>query len=114
MTETRDGPRDDGGDDASPSPENLVSQRYYDPAENGDLTTAIVGAVAEAEGVEVTAVTEPLLYDAIDAEALELSLFDGSERSGRGDPGSVQFDYHGFTIVVDSDGWVRVYDAHSD
>lgn len=114
MTETRDGSQNGGKDDAPPGAESLVSQRHYDPDENGDLTMAIVGAVAEAKSVEITALTEPLLYDTIDAEALEISLFGTSTGAEPTDPGRVQFEYHGFTITVDSDGWIRVYESSSD
>jgi hypothetical protein len=99
--------------DSSPDSDALVSQRYYDPEADDDLTTTIIEAVAEAKDVEATAVTDPLLYDSIDAAALEDSLFNQSAAVDPADSGSVRFEYHGFTITVESEGWVTVYDDRS-
>lgn len=119
MTKTQDSPPDgnengEDGEDALDAAERLVTQRHYDPDDAGDLTATIIGAVADAKDVEMTAVTDPVLYDAVDAEALELSLFDDSEETLTADLGQVEFDYHGFTITVGSDGWVKVYEDFSD
>lgn len=46
-------------------------QRHYDPDEMGELTVAIVFAIAEAAGVSPTEMESPPLYTVIDASALE-------------------------------------------
>lgn len=115
MTETRDD-APDAADDALThftGTGTLRSKRHYDP-DDGDLTTAIVGAVADAEGVELSAVTEPLLYESIDAAALEGSLFATGDRPGFGDYGEVEFQYHGYVVTVDSDGWIAVCEQSHD
>ncbi|WP_324760581.1 HalOD1 output domain-containing protein [Haloarcula sp. GH36] len=58
---------------------------------------AVVQAVAEAAGTDPTEL--PPLYDQVDPDALE-KLFRNPSN------GVVAFDYHGYTVVVRSDGTV--------
>ncbi|WP_164974748.1 HalOD1 output domain-containing protein [Halegenticoccus tardaugens] len=109
----------DSADEPPLGSDRLVSQFHYDPSETYDLTAAIVKAVAEAEGVEITSVSEPYLYDSVDTAALENILFDdssGTDRAnaGRGDRGNARFSYHGYAVTVDGDGWIQVYETQSD
>lgn len=70
---------------------------------SGDsCTVSIVSAVARREGVDPTEL--PVLYDVIDPSQLE-ALIESAD-----DPISVEFDYCGYTVVVDGDGTVRIDD----
>lgn len=75
-------------------------------SEEDELALGIVEAVAERDGVDVTAV-EPPLHETVDAAALA-SLF-----NSRTD-GFVTFTYCGYTIRVDGDGDVRILDPESE
>ena len=83
----------------------------YDPARD-DLTTTIIRAIANAEDVSIVAIKGSPLYDAIDTAALDRSLF-GIETNGptRKGTGAVEFEYLGFTVVVESDGWISVHNS---
>ncbi|MFB6107604.1 MAG: HalOD1 output domain-containing protein [Haloplanus sp.] len=88
---------------------HVVTQRAYDRESPDDLTTIIIGAVADAEGVEMTTIREPALYEVVDTSAIEDSFFGprvGGERRDSG--GSVHFVYRGHRVTVRSDGWVQV------
>lgn len=65
----------------------------------------IVRAVSEAEGREFS--DGPLLYEAVDPEALD--EFFQTCRSGR-----VEFEYSGYVVVAESDGAVFVGTAEED
>ncbi|WP_247728728.1 HalOD1 output domain-containing protein [Halovivax limisalsi] len=74
------------------------------------VSQAVVEAVAEAEGIDVTDVEPPAfepLYEVVDPEALDL-LFaptvGGAERAA----GSVSFEYAGHDVTVYSDGRVTL------
>jgi len=88
---------------------NVVAQRVYEREGPDDLTTVIIEAVAAAEGIDATEVTDPPLYEVVDASAIEASFF-GQEAAGesRDSSGTVQFEYRGFRVTVRSDGWVQV------
>lgn len=68
------------------------------------VSTAVVEAVAEAEGVSPTEIDTPL-HRAIDPEALN-RLF-RTDRSSGGDP-RVSFDYTGYEITVFGPKRIRV------
>ncbi|WP_158058685.1 HalOD1 output domain-containing protein [Halorussus halophilus] len=91
--------------------QRLLAQHRYDPEEKHDLTTTIVFAVAEARGIDPTELKSPLLYDSIDASALEESLFGPRRTEQRRQDSSVEFDYDDYHITVQSDGWVLVSEA---
>ncbi|WP_313693058.1 HalOD1 output domain-containing protein [Halorarum halobium] len=111
MTSPADEWTADGGESLDESDGTLreLTQAHYDPATNGELSTAIVYAVAEAAGVEATELRSPLLYDAVDVAALESALFgpntDGHSRRG---VETVEFEFDGYLVRVRSDGWITV------
>jgi len=70
------------------------------------LSQAIVETIAENEDVDPLAL-DPL-YEVIDPDALD-SLFAETNRSPRSD-GKITFEYAGHTVVVNSDGTVRLAD----
>lgn len=69
-------------------------------ATNGQMSHAVLTAVADAEGVDPIDLDRPL-YEAIDPDALD-SLFrpDGTPRTD----GRVRFSYYGYEITVHADG----------
>ena len=89
-----------------------VVQRHYDPEEGGELTTAILFAVADARNVSPSEIDAPPLYEWIDAAALEETFFgtDVVAEVRRG-AGTVEFRYVEFLVKVGSDGWIRVFES---
>lgn len=87
----------------------LITQVPCDPSESDGLTTAIVYAVADAEGISASDVKQPPLYEVIDTTALEAALF-GSETGHRASQCTTEFMYHGYRVTIQSDGWVLVHD----
>jgi hypothetical protein len=88
-----------------------LAQRHYDANGDGELTTAIVFAVAEAADVAPADLRAPPLYECIDAPALEATFFgpDATGGSRRG-IGTVEFRYADYLVSVGSDGWIRVFE----
>lgn len=88
-----------------------VAQRQYEPSGQSELTTTIIYAIAEAEGVSPSEVKSPPLYESVDAPAIEDTFFgpDVAARSRQG-VGTVEFQYTDYLVKVQSDGWVRVYE----
>ncbi|WP_152042931.1 HalOD1 output domain-containing protein [Salinigranum salinum] len=84
------------------------TQANYDPTESRDLTTVIIGAIADAEGVSLTEVRSPPLYDVVDVEAVERTLFGRSKTSQDDSVSVVEFRYDDYEIRVESTGWVTV------
>jgi hypothetical protein len=84
-----------------------VAQRHFDPTGDEELTSAIVFAVTEAEGVDPTVTDSPPLYEAVDVDSLADVLF-GSEESAAA-TGRVEFEYRGHVVTVRDDGWIRVF-----
>lgn len=93
----------------------MAVQKPVDDDQPGGLTTTIVYAVAEAEGVEPVDVKNPPLFDVIDAAALEATYFrsDGVSRTEDGQS-TTEFMYRDHRVVVRSDGWVFVHDRVDD
>jgi hypothetical protein len=89
-----------------------VAQRHYDPDRDGELTTAIVFAVADAAGVSPKEIKSPPLYEIVDVAAIEDALF-GPETptDSRPGTGSVEFRYTDYLVTIGSDGWIQVYEA---
>lgn len=88
-----------------------VAQTYYEPAGDRELTTAIVTAIADAEGVDPMKLGPPLLYDVVDVPAIEQSFF--GSRTGnrtRNATGATQFRYGRYLVKVRSDGWIEVFE----
>lgn len=90
----------------------LTIQVPFDDGEQHDLTSAIVVAVAETEGVSPIEIEDPPLYEVLDVDALETAFF-GSDETVQDADGlrTVEFMYRGHRVVVRSDGWVQVFDA---
>jgi len=108
MTATDDGRRSDEPRIEADGRWELGAQRPYDPEQDHELTTTVILAVADARGVEPTSITSPLLYDCVDAAALEEAIF-GPGESVRRSVGSVEFRFDDLLVRVRSDGWVEVY-----
>lgn len=88
-----------------------VAQRHYERDGGWELTTVIVYAIAEAEGVAPEEVKSPPLYESVDVAAIEDAFFgpDVSEASRQG-AGTVEFRYREYLVTVTSDGWIQVYE----
>ncbi|WP_336336573.1 HalOD1 output domain-containing protein [Haloarcula brevis] len=86
----------------------FITQSHYDPATTRDITTVIVEAIADAEGVSVTEVLSPPLYEVIDAAAIETALFGRPDVSEDSTESTVEFRYNEYKIEVKADGWVTV------
>ena len=88
-----------------------VTQRHYEPDRDGELTTAVIYAVAEAEGVPPSEVKSPPLYGSVDVPAIEDAFF-GPDAAGtsRQGVGRIEFQYTGYLVKVRSDGWIVVYE----
>lgn len=69
---------------------------------SGDVTSAVVSALAAHENVTIDELTPPL-YDVIDPEALE-DLF-------RNTSGKVTFEYREYEVTVDDEYTVEVHEA---
>lgn len=72
--------------------------------EDASASTAVIEAIAEAEGVSAIDVRPPL-FSSIDPEALD-QLF-AADRLG-GSPDSVTFTHAGYEVTVDSDEGVSL------
>ncbi|MCU4752632.1 hypothetical protein OB919_11640 [Halobacteria archaeon AArc-curdl1] len=88
-----------------------VAQRHYEPNGKGELTTAIVYAIAEGEGVSPSEVKSPPLYESVDVPAIEDAFFgpDVADESQQG-VGTVEFHYTNYLVKIRSDGWIQVYE----
>jgi hypothetical protein len=86
----------------------FVAQAHYDPSELRELTTVIVGAIAESEGISITAVRSPPLYEVVDVAAMEQALFGRTNVSPNGAESAVEFRYNEYKVSVEEDGWVTV------
>lgn len=103
---------DEGPTATGDAPSRQVAQRHYEPGGQGELTTAIVFAIAEAQGVAPSDVKSPPLYDFIDVPAIEDAFF-GPDVAGvsRRGVGTVEFRYTDYLVKVQSDGWIRVFES---
>ena len=82
-----------------------VAQRRYEPDRDGGLTTAIVFAIADAEGVSPDNLHSPPLYDVVDVAGIERALF------GSNSDGSIEFRYTKYLVKIGSDWWIQVYES---
>lgn len=112
MTNSRDGGigSDDDPTLGADGSWTQVGQSHFDPEEDGDLTTVLVIAIAEVHGIDPTELTSPILYDVVDAPAIQEAFF-GSNASGtfRSGTGSAEFRYGDYLVKVRSDGWIQIY-----
>ncbi|QLD84387.1 hypothetical protein HWV23_01230 [Natronomonas halophila] len=91
-------------------PLETVAERRYEPAETDRLVGTLVDAIVEAEGISDRDFLSPPLYDAIDVEALERTLFrDPEEFDSCQVDGFVRFQYLDYTVTVEGDGRITVY-----
>lgn len=99
---------DDTPNIEAPDEWTQVAQRHYDPRTPGELTTAIVFAIADARGGDPGEVRSPPLYDIVDVAAIEDVFFTDSATDDGDGTGTTEFRYEEFLVRVQSDGWVRV------
>lgn len=86
---------------------SMSGRTEMDDAET--LSTAIITAMAEHEGIDPVELDHPL-YEVVDPDALD-ALFP-VQRDGTGAPiGRLSFSYNGYEVHVTSDGDVRVSDS---
>ena len=85
-----------------------VTQAHYDPEKTCDLTTVIIGAIAEAEGVPLTSIKEPPLYEVVDVAAIDSAMFGRPTLKQNGATSSVEFCYNQYMVSVEADGWVTL------
>jgi hypothetical protein len=109
--------RDNDKTDGSTDPERAegthwrqVTQRHYDPDRESELTTAIVFAIADAEGVDPSEVESPKLYEIVDVAAIDEAFFSPETGTSHEGMGTVEFRYTEYRIIVRSDGWIQVYE----
>ena len=110
----------DGTPDAS-TPEETpdggwadVTQAHYDPAGDRDLTTVIVSAIADAEGVPIVDIKNPPLYEVVDIAGIDAALFGRPEADRNGTTSTVEFRYNEYKVSVESDGWVSAFSRSDD
>jgi hypothetical protein len=103
--------RDDDPTSGAETHWSQVAQRHYEPGGRSELTTTIIYAIAEAEGVSPSDVESPPLYECVDVPGIEQAFFGpdvgGKDRQGIG---QVEFQYTDYLVKVRSDGWVQVYE----
>lgn len=93
----------------------LVVQTPFEVAKSDGLTTTIVYAVAEAEGIAPRDLKHPPLFDVVDISALEAAFFGNHDGDRVHDPNSsTEFMYRDYRVVVKSDGWVHVYERSGE
>ena len=85
-----------------------VGEGAYDSAGDDDLTAALAFVLADVEGVDVTELDGPLLYDCVDAGAVETAVF-GCDPPDRGLE-AVAFRYDRYLVNVRRDGQIRVFE----
>lgn len=106
MVNTTDTAVGRSGDELAERP--LVAQTRYERERDGELGTAIVLAIVEAEGVAATEL--PPLYGVVNVDALEQLLFGSHHGTGpKTSDGTVRFRYTDYLVRVDGDGWIQVY-----
>lgn len=72
-------------------------------------STKVIEEVADHEGVDPTALKTPL-YDCIDPDALD-AVFQGGRDGAGPASGRVEFEYHGYRVIVEPPGRVQVEPA---
>ncbi|ODR83567.1 hypothetical protein BG842_19275 [Haladaptatus sp. W1] len=83
----------------------MTSGDQFEPSTKTVNSLAIVEAVANREGVPALQL-QPPLYEAVDPDALDTLLT--TERSVSQSPITIQFEYAGYRIIVDSDDEFRI------
>lgn len=90
----------------------LATQIPFHEGEQHELTSTIIVAVAETEGVSPLDIKDPQLYEVVDIPAMEAVLL-GSDTIGESENGlkKVEFMYRDHRIVVRSDAWIQVFES---
>ena len=91
-----------------------VAQDHYDPGGTRDLTTVVISAIAKAEGVSITEVRSPPLYEIADIAAIEEAMFGRSRVSQDGTGSAFEFRYNEHVVRVEADGWVTVSESSAE
>lgn len=91
----------------------FVTQAHFDPTEPRDLTTTIIRAIADAEGVPITDVKNPPIYEVVDIAAIDAALFGRPGANRDGTESTVEFRYNEYKVTVEEDGWVTVSNRSS-
>ncbi|MFC6717642.1 HalOD1 output domain-containing protein [Natrialbaceae archaeon GCM10025810] len=84
--------------------------------EGVDPSHAVIAAVADADGVDVTDVEPPRydpLYAVVDPDALDALFGNGIAESAEADDTRVAFEYAGYEVHVTADG-VDLYEGPRD
>lgn len=102
MTSTHPIPQASSTDSDQPV---LATDVAHDWTDDVPLSTTVLSAVAAT--ADVDPIELPPLNDAIDPDALD-SLFAPREDGTRRTPGTVSFEFAGFTVTVAADGTVDV------
>lgn len=88
---------------------DVVTQIPYEPSGADGLTTTIIYAIADAEDVSPSDITNPPLYEVIDTAALDDALF-GAGTGARTGECATEFMYRDYRVVVQTDGWIQVHE----
>ncbi|UIP01388.1 hypothetical protein Hbl1158_15885 (plasmid) [Halobaculum sp. CBA1158] len=86
---------------------HLARRRYR--SDEDDIVTAIVFALADAEGVDPHEVTTPVVHDLIDLDALERFVDGGGSARSQAN-GTVRFTVDPYVVVVRTAGTIDVYE----
>ena len=93
------------------SVDSPVKQAYYDPTDEGDLTAAIIFALADLENSSPKDIGPPVLYHSVDVTTIEEKLFTSElSDSSRETTQSVCFDHLGYYITVRESGQISFYE----
>lgn len=91
------------GDESDSSPTKLYETNHQE----GPIAESVIEAIAEVMNSSSTEI-EPL-YESIDPDALE-DLFD--RQSEEGIPTRVEFRHKGFSVAIEQNGRITVYEVH--
>ncbi|MGM0604439.1 MAG: HalOD1 output domain-containing protein [Halobacteriota archaeon] len=95
--------------DTEPSPgttdggRSFSSQAHYEQTKSRDLTTVIVGGVADPDEVSITEVLSLPLYQVIDIAGMGTVLFGRLDVSVNGTESAVEFRYREYKVRVEAD-----------
>ncbi|QZX99163.1 HalOD1 output domain-containing protein [Halobaculum rubrum] len=90
-----------------------TAHRQFDPAAGGDLTSAIVRALADAKRVSPHELTGPTLYDCVDMDAVTQFVAAGRSPTAP-KPDFVRFEYDESLVEVRTDGRISVFASVAD
>ena len=88
----------------------MGSSQRGSESDTRSLSKAVIEAIADREGVDVTEIEPPRyepLYTVVDPEALDTLFAPTFAGKARGS-GSISFQYAGYDVVVEADGQVSL------